>query len=148
VRDRVQKKKDLGVAQADTIRAGEGAHWKRRYYSEKFAVVQEDLVDFLMRIRKAYIEGLCWVLKYYYQGVCSWTWFYPYHYAPFGSDLIGIFLNWFVYLDSILGALLFTFKLCYSHILATNSLQITKFKSEITNDESPSQMLSLKNLSI
>lgn len=88
-RRRVQERKDLGKSQADTIRLGEGAHWKRRYYSEKFMVTQEDLPDFLIRIRKAYIEGLCWVLKYYYQGCVSWTWFYPHHYAPFGSDLIG-----------------------------------------------------------
>jgi len=79
----------LGTAMADTVRLGEGPHWKQRYYFEKFKVKQDDLIDFLQRIRKAYIEGLAWVLVYYYQGCQSWTWFYPYHYAPFASDLIG-----------------------------------------------------------
>lgn len=90
IRARIDAKKDLGAPVADTVRLGEGADWKHRYYSEKFLVKQEDLVDFLQRIRKAYVEGMCWVLQYYYQGCPSWTWFYPYHYAPFASDLIGM----------------------------------------------------------
>merc|ERR1719231_2105188 len=89
VKDRLTNRQDLGEAMADTVRLGEGPHWKQRYYFEKFKVKQDDLVDFLQRIRKAYIEGLCWVLAYYYQGCTSWTWFYPYHYAPFASDLVG-----------------------------------------------------------
>ena len=64
--------------------------WKRRYYSEKFHVSnEEELAEFRKNIRQKYIEGLAWVLAYYYKGCKSWSWFYPYHYAPFASDLLG-----------------------------------------------------------
>jgi len=64
--------------------------WKERYYYEKFHVHGEDaLRKFSKEIRQAYIEGLAWVFAYYYKGCVSWHWYYPYHYAPFASDLMG-----------------------------------------------------------
>ena len=63
--------------------------YKGRYYAEKFFVFsKEDQAEFSERIRQSYIEGLQWVLYYYYKGCVSWDWYYPFHYAPFTSDLI------------------------------------------------------------
>nr|CDJ90100.1 Putative 5-3 exonuclease domain containing protein [Haemonchus contortus] len=68
----------------DEVRLFE-AGWKDRYYRAKFDVGADD-VDFRRKVAWAYVEGLCWVLKYYYQGCVSWDWYFPYHYAPFASD--------------------------------------------------------------
>ncbi|KAJ2549751.1 exonuclease II Exo2, partial [Coemansia sp. RSA 1933] len=35
----------------------------------------------------SYIGSLQWVLLYYYHGCQSWSWFYPFHYAPCISDI-------------------------------------------------------------
>ena len=58
-----------------------------RYYEQKFNVDPKDIA-FRNKVARAYVEGLAWVLLYYFQGCPSWTWFYPYHYAPFAADFV------------------------------------------------------------
>ncbi|XP_077287870.1 5'-3' exoribonuclease pacman [Arctopsyche grandis] len=60
---------------------------KRDYYMKKldFAIVTEDVIRLQA---EGYIRAIQWILNYYYQGCCSWSWFFPHHYAPFLSDLV------------------------------------------------------------
>ena len=62
---------------------------KGRYYSDKFGYGPFD-AEKHMALRKAYLKGLVWNLKYYYEGCASWEWYYPYHYGPMLSDLVNI----------------------------------------------------------
>uniref|UniRef100_A0A665UM72 5'-3' exoribonuclease n=1 Tax=Echeneis naucrates TaxID=173247 RepID=A0A665UM72_ECHNA len=68
----------------DVVRLWEEG-WKQRYYKTKFDVDVMD-EDFRKKVVRSYVEGLCWVLRYYYQGCASWKWYFPFHYAPFASD--------------------------------------------------------------
>ena len=70
----------------DTVRLWEDGY-ADRYYEQKFHVAPDD-IEFRHKVAQAYVEGLSWVLLYYFQGCPSWTWYYPYHYAPFAADFV------------------------------------------------------------
>eukprot|EP01103_Thecamoeba_quadrilineata_P012353 TRINITY_DN316_c0_g2_i1.p1 TRINITY_DN316_c0_g2~~TRINITY_DN316_c0_g2_i1.p1 ORF type:complete len:1087 (+),score=196.25 TRINITY_DN316_c0_g2_i1:158-3418(+) len=72
---------------SDYVKLGESG-WHERYYQSKFG----SSTDMVLRHRivSSYVEGLCWVMRYYYQGCCSWNWFFPFHFAPFANDLTEI----------------------------------------------------------
>ncbi|KDD71594.1 hypothetical protein H632_c4726p0, partial [Helicosporidium sp. ATCC 50920] len=66
--------------------------FRERYYALKLKVGPEPEAqrEPVQRMVEEYIRGLVWVMNYYYCGVPAWDWYYPYHYAPFASDMRGI----------------------------------------------------------
>jgi len=65
---------------------------KAFYYKEKLKI---DIntpqgIEEKNKMFNLYLQGLQWVLFYYYQGVKSWRWYYPYNYAPMISDFDNI----------------------------------------------------------
>lgn len=45
--------------------------------------------DVLRSQAECYVRAIQWNLNYYYNGCCSWSWYYPHHYAPYISDIKG-----------------------------------------------------------
>ena len=72
----------------DTVRLWEDGY-ADRYYEQKFKVDPKDIA-FRNQVAKDYVEGLAWVLLYYFQGCPSWTWYYPHHYAPFAAGFVDL----------------------------------------------------------
>ncbi|ATY67077.1 5 -3 exoribonuclease Dhp1 [Cordyceps militaris] len=75
---------NVSEAPADPVRLWEDGY-ADRYYQLKFHRDPGDIA-FRKHVAHAYVEGLAWVLQYYFQGCPSWEWYYPYHYAPFAAD--------------------------------------------------------------
>lgn len=63
--------------------------WKDKYYLDKFEDWNPGNMDQeLTKLAENYIQGIQWVLYYYYRGIASWPWFYGYHYSPMISDVM------------------------------------------------------------
>lgn len=61
-------------------------NWKDDYYKKKLNFSVNDN-EKLTELCRCYVDGLQWVLEYYYKGCPSWSWFYKYHYLPRISDV-------------------------------------------------------------
>lgn len=81
-------KADPNEMPPDTVRLWEDGY-ADRYYEQKFKV-DKDNIAFRHQVGRDYVEGLAWVLLYYFQGCPSWTWYYPHHYAPFAADFVDL----------------------------------------------------------
>lgn len=55
--------------------------WKDKYYRTKFGWGLDNKEE-MKKLAQNYVQGLQWVLFYYYRGIASWPWFFQYHYAP------------------------------------------------------------------
>ncbi|KAJ3094724.1 hypothetical protein HDU97_007642, partial [Phlyctochytrium planicorne] len=83
----------LAVSMAEEAKQkfeAEFSQWKRDYYKEKLEFDPYLHPAKLSEVVFKYVEGLQWVLFYYYRGVPSWGWFYPFHYAPKITDLVDL----------------------------------------------------------
>lgn len=60
--------------------------WKDKHYTSKLSWGLENEAE-LRNLTENYVQGLQWVLYYYYRGVASWPWFFKYHYSPMISDV-------------------------------------------------------------
>ena len=60
--------------------------WKNKYYTTKYDWGLDNEEE-MRKLTENYVQGLQWVLYYYYQGVASWPWFYGYHYSPMISGM-------------------------------------------------------------
>ncbi|KAF7692283.1 hypothetical protein HF521_009893 [Silurus meridionalis] len=112
--------------------------YKRTYYMTKMDVeVVSD--EFLAGQARCYVEGIQWILHYYYHGVQSWSWYYPYHYAPFLSDVRNIAdlkLTFdlgkpFMPFEQLLGVLPSASKdllpICYQHLMTSPDSPIIEY---------------------
>ncbi|XP_023246707.1 5'-3' exoribonuclease 1-like [Copidosoma floridanum] len=62
---------------------------KSEYYKTKLKVTNFEESDVKVMVTE-YVRAVQWTLAYYYQGCISWSWYYPYHYAPHISLAGGI----------------------------------------------------------
>ncbi|WUR02887.1 5'-3' exoribonuclease [Vairimorpha necatrix] len=60
---------------------------KMKYYASKLNAHNQTEID---NVSMEYITGMIWIYNYYINGRTNWDWVYPFHFAPFTSDLVKV----------------------------------------------------------
>ena len=61
--------------------------YRKRYYNYYWGVEGDELEQFSKKLVDNYMLGIRWVTLYYFDKCPSWTWFYPFDYPPFITDI-------------------------------------------------------------
>jgi 5'-3' exonuclease len=68
--------------------------YKQNYYIDRFDLPKDNTINVITligekaaEVSEHFIRGVVWCYKYYYSGCPSWSWYYPFHYAPFISSI-------------------------------------------------------------
>lgn len=79
-------------AEADRKYEEKFQQWKDKYYQGKYEWDRKNEAE-MKKLCENYVQGLQWVLYYYYRGVASWPWYYAYHYSPMISGISFLYSN-------------------------------------------------------
>ena len=74
----------LGLKQMYSNPDGSG---RLQYYGSYFNIDPNQQPAELLNILAYYTYGLKFVYQYYFQNLASWSWYYPYYFAPLLTDL-------------------------------------------------------------
>lgn len=70
-----------------TLYANQDGSQSKLFYEQKFNVDPVTQSNEFSTILISYYYGLNFVYQYYFVNLPSWSWYYPYYYAPLLSDL-------------------------------------------------------------
>lgn len=67
-------------------------NYRKEYYTKKLKLQYDDIDPRILEkeikcVCEEYITGLVFVLRYYFKGIPTYSWYYPCHYAPLITDL-------------------------------------------------------------
>jgi len=61
--------------------------FRKDYYVTKLELKEEYLESEIRRVCREYMLGILFIARYYFKGIPTFSWCYPFHYAPLVSDL-------------------------------------------------------------